>query len=98
MDDNNAKLKPVVIKFVRYSDDINIFFEQREAKRITSLRKSETLKNDNIKQEKNYGFYNVWTTDGRIPYLAEGCCGKIFVRVSENYRSESLLLNLINFF
>ena len=67
----NGKLRPVVIKFVRYNDRKKVFYSKKFLKdSVVSITKSLTVfcmkKLANVREA--FGFRNVWTVNGRILY------------------------------
>ena len=72
---NNGKLRPVIIKFVRYNDRKKIFSSKKLLKDAgVSIRESLTafrMKKLNNARD-TFGFRNVWTVDGRIFYSENG--------------------------
>ena len=73
-DKRSNQPRPVIVKFIRYSDRKKIFLKEKQLKNsgisITeSLTKSRMSKPAKIREE--FGFRNVWTVDGRICYIGE---------------------------
>ena len=73
-DKRSNQPRPVIVKFIRYSDRKRIFLKEKQLKNsgisITeSLTKSRMSKPAKVREE--FGFRNVWTVDGRICYIGE---------------------------
>ena len=73
--DDLNRVRPVVVKFTRYSDRNKIF---RNKKRLNGKKMSITesltrLRMSKLKEARyEFGFRNVWSTDGQILYKEEG--------------------------
>ena len=93
---NNSKSRPIIVKFVKYNR-CRIFKENKKLKgkslSVTeSLTKKciETLK----KAKEEYGFENVWFSEGKILYknVSEG--NKIKVYFDETVHFQELLMTI----
>ena len=73
--DDPNKVRPVIVKFTRYNDRNKIF---RNKKRLNGKKMSITesltgLRMSKLKEARDeFGFRNVWSTDGQILYKKEG--------------------------
>ena len=73
--DDPNKVRPAIVKFTRYNDRNKIFRNKKRLKgkkmfiteSLTGLRISKLKK-----ARDQFGFRNVWSTDGRILYKEEG--------------------------
>ena len=73
--DDPNKVRPVIVKFTRYSDRNKIFRNKKQLKgKKMSITESLTeLRMSKLKEARDeFGFSNVWSTDGRILYKEEG--------------------------
>ena len=74
-DKRSNQPRPVIVKFIRYSDRKKIFSKKKQFKNagipitesLTKLRMSKLAK-----AREEFGFRNVWTVDSRICYIGEG--------------------------
>ena len=61
--------RPIIVKLTRYNTRKKVFASKTKLKRtsvsVTESRRSKKMKQLN-KAREEYGFTNVWTTDGRI--------------------------------
>ena len=73
--DDPNKARPVIVKFTKYNDRDKIF---RNKKRLKGKKMSITESLTGLRMSKlkvardEFGFRNVWSTDGRILYKEEG--------------------------
>ena len=73
--DDPTKVRPVIGKFTRYKDRNKIFRNKKRLKgKKMSITESLTeLRMSKLKEARDeFGFSNVWSTDGRILYKEEG--------------------------
>ena len=72
---NNDKLRPVIIKFVRYNDRQKIFSSKKLLK-DSGVSITESLTAFRMKKLTNardiFGFRNVWTVEERMFYFENG--------------------------
>lgn len=73
--DDPNKVRPVIVKFTRYNDRNKVYRNKKRLKgKKMSITESLTeLRLRKLKEAKDeFGFRNVWSTDGRILYKEEG--------------------------
>ena len=66
---NKKKSRPVIVKFISYSDRKDVFFNKRKLKgKDISITESLTVSRYALYRKcmDKYGMVNVWTLDGRI--------------------------------
>ena len=69
------KVRPVIVKFTRYSDRNKIFrnIKGLRGKKMSITKSLTGLRMSKLKEARDeFGFRNVWSTDGRILYKEEG--------------------------
>ena len=69
------KVRPVIVKFTRYSDRNKIFRNKKglRGKKMSITKSLTGLRMSKLKEARDeFGFRNVWSTDGRILYKEEG--------------------------
>ena len=73
--DEPNKVRRVIVKFMRYSDRNKIFRNKKQlkGKKMSIIESLTELRMSKLKEARDeFGFSNVWSTDGRILYKEEG--------------------------
>ena len=69
-----GKIRPIIVKFVRYNDRNRVFRNKKKLKgqKISITESLTKIRMDKLRQAKEtYGFTNVWTNDGKILFKSD---------------------------
>ena len=69
--DSGQKLRPIIVKFVRYNDRKNVFNRKNKlnGKNIVIMESLTATQMKKLKEARQiYDFKNVWTSDGKISF------------------------------
>ena len=73
--DDPNKVRPVIVKFTRYNVRSNVYRNKKrlKGKKLSITESLTKLRLEKLKEAKDeFGFKNVWSTDGRILFKDEG--------------------------
>ena len=69
-----GKIRPIIVKFVRYNDWNIVFRNKKKLKgqKISITESLTKIRMDKLRQAKEiYGFTNVWTNDGKLFFKSD---------------------------